>query len=213
MSKNTKIESVELTSKLISTFCHDLISPVSSIATGLELLNEEDDLDTRKQYLNMINASTQNASTKLQFIRLAFGSALSVDSNYKINDIQNLVICYLDEEKYELVWQVPDIEVPSKFIKLLLNLLLLSVQCNSAGGTLTVTMNGPPEFPNFKVISTSNNPNIPSDIDKIFGDEMHELANISLVQPYFCKLLAETYNVVLKIEKITNAISISMIHR
>ncbi len=213
MSKNIKFESVELTSKLISIFCHDIISPINSIMTGLELLNEEENFNTRKQYLKMINASTQTASIKLQFIRLAFGTALSVDSNYKLSDIQNLATRYLTEEKCELIWQVPDVEIPSKFVKILLNLLLLSIQCNSASGTLTVTMNGTPELPNFKVISTSSDPKLLPDILNIFKGEKHDLANISLVQPYFCKLQAEAYNVVLKIEEITNAISISMIHR
>ena len=62
----------ELAALLCSRVCHDIISPVGAINNGLELLDEGGaDADA----MNLIRVSARNASSRLQFARLAFGAA------------------------------------------------------------------------------------------------------------------------------------------
>ena len=211
MTNSKQIDSVELTSKLISNFCHDLISPISSIMTGLELLEEEKDIDTQVQYLKMLSASAQNASTRLQFMRLAFGATLAPDSTTELDQIQNLARQYLAEEKFKLNWSLSNQKIPNKYARILLNLLLLSIRCNSTNGTITVTMTNTTDNPNFTVISTSSEPKVPANIKELIEKDNFELVDSSLIQPYLCKLHAATNNITLKIEELERAVSISMI--
>ena len=211
MTEKSKINAVDLTSKAISTFCHDLISPISSITTGLELLEEESEFIAREQFLKMINVSAQTASTKLQFIRLAFGSTSTNELNCKMNTIQDLATIYLREEKFELNWNIPDIHAPKEYVKIFLNMLLLAIRCNSTNGAITASLKETGKFPLFYVVATSSRPNIPPEISEIFNKENTELTDTSQVQPYLCKQFAATNNINLKIEEIKNSISISMV--
>ena len=213
MSNNLRTESITVSSILISNICHDLISPINAIMAGLELLDEEEDTDSREQYLKLINTSVQTASTRLQFIRLAFGRTLSSNANCKMNEIHDLATRYLNEEKIELNWHIPDIEVPNKFVRVLLNMLLLSIYCNTSNNTLSVTMSGTPVLPYFKVISSGIEPNLDPVLKEFFESKEVNFNDILQTQPYFQKLLAVTNNVNLKLEETDNTISISMIHR
>ena len=210
MSKNGKFDSTDLSSRLFSNLCHELISPISSILTGLELLSEEKDTDTKEQYLKMINSSAVTTSDKLRFMQVAFGITPVVDSKCDLNEIQNIATRYLSEEKFELNWSVPDISIPIIYVKMLLNLLLLSVRCNSPNGNISVNMSGTSEIPQFKVISTSSKPKIPADITELFQKGTSEFDNPIQILPYHCKLYAEEINVDVKIEEIDNSVSISM---
>ena len=211
MTEKSKIDAVDLTSKAISTFCHDLISPISSIITGLELLDEENEFVAREQFLKMINVSAQTASTKLQFIRLAFGATNSIELNCELNAIKILAANYLKEEKFELNWNIPEIHAPKESVKILFNMLLLAIRCNSTNGAITVSLKETNKLPLFYVIATSSKPSIPPEISEIFSRENTKLTDTSQVQPYLCRQFAAANNINLKIEEIKNSISISMV--
>ena len=65
---------LELAGLLASKICHDLISPISAVNNGLELLEEEDDdPQMRSRALELVTQSAKAASIKLQMMRFAFG--------------------------------------------------------------------------------------------------------------------------------------------
>ena len=69
------LEPLDLAALLCSRVCHDVISPVGAIVNGLEVLEENEDEETRTFALDLIKKSAGQASAKLQFCRLAFGAA------------------------------------------------------------------------------------------------------------------------------------------
>ena len=66
------LDPLDLAALLCSRVCHDVISPVGAIVNALEVL-EEDDPSMREFALELIKKSARNASSRLQFARLAFG--------------------------------------------------------------------------------------------------------------------------------------------
>lgn len=56
-----------------SRICHDLISPIGAINNGLELM--EMSLQSPTQEMDLIAESVANASARIRFFRIAFGSA------------------------------------------------------------------------------------------------------------------------------------------
>jgi histidine phosphotransferase ChpT len=57
---------------LAARLCHDLISPVSAIGNGAELLGE-DDPDFVREAVALVGSSAREANVRLQFFRFAYG--------------------------------------------------------------------------------------------------------------------------------------------
>src|SRR5262245_66554930 len=64
-----------LANLLCSRLCHDLVGPVGAIGNGLEVLADEDDAEMRRQAIELLTFSAEEASRRLKFYRLAFGAA------------------------------------------------------------------------------------------------------------------------------------------
>jgi len=69
MTQSIDLRVLEL---LAARLCHDLISPVSAIANGVELMGE-DDPDFVRQATELVGDSARTANRRLQFYRFAFG--------------------------------------------------------------------------------------------------------------------------------------------
>ncbi len=59
---------------LCSRLCHDLISPVSAINNGFELIAEFGD-EMRGEAMSLMGDSAREAARRLKFFRIAFGAA------------------------------------------------------------------------------------------------------------------------------------------
>ena len=75
MTNPAAMSDIELAALISSKICHDVIGPVGAIYNGLEVLDEDNDADSRDFALSVIRQSTEQASAKLQFARFAFGAA------------------------------------------------------------------------------------------------------------------------------------------
>jgi histidine phosphotransferase ChpT len=75
---------------LASRLCHDLISPVGAIKSGLELFIEFGD-DPDGETMALINNSATQASEKLQCFRLAYEQAGSQRADVPIAEAFGLV--------------------------------------------------------------------------------------------------------------------------
>jgi len=69
MSQTIELRVLEL---LAARLCHDLISPVSAVANGVELLGDEDD-GFAADALALVAESSRKAGRRLQFYRFAWG--------------------------------------------------------------------------------------------------------------------------------------------
>src|SRR5215213_10913237 len=71
---------------LAAGLCHDLISPVSAIGNGAELLGE-DDPDFVREAVALVGNSAREANARLQFFRFAYGfggSGLAGPAPYRL---------------------------------------------------------------------------------------------------------------------------------
>ena len=135
-------QSLQIAALLCSRLCHDLISPIGAISNGLEVLQDEDDPEMRETALSLIEASAQNATARLQFARLAFGVAGSMGAQIDLNDAARLANDLLARGKVTLDWRMTGTTAPKDSVKLLLNLILICVDCIPRGGTLSIVGDG-----------------------------------------------------------------------
>src|SRR5258708_32411718 len=79
----------ELAAHLAGRLCHDLISPVSAIVSGLDLLEDPSAQDMREDAMNLIDQSARKLATVLSFARVAYGSSASAET-FDPKDLETL---------------------------------------------------------------------------------------------------------------------------
>lgn len=191
MSDSNSIDALDLAALVCSRVCHDLISPVGAIVNGLEVLEDDNDEETKTFALDLIKKSARKASARLQFCRLAFGAAGSAGASIDIGDAENVARGFLEDDKMRLTWNVPRALLPKNRVKLLLNLLLLAGQTIPRGGVLTVDEAGSPDTPGFRVTASGLNARIPQALPSLIGgDAAPEGIDAHAIQPFYTGLLA-----------------------
>lgn len=129
---------LQIAALMCSRLCHDLISPVGAIANGIEVMRDEDDKEMREHAMTLIEASVAQAAARLQYARLAFGTAGSAGSEIDTTEARKLVSDLMTRGKAELDWQITAPTAPKDEVRLLLNMILIGIDCIPRGGVLAV---------------------------------------------------------------------------
>src|SRR5580698_4188418 len=87
---------------LASKLCHDLVSPVSAINNGVELI-EDIGGSVVDEAMKLIGDSAGHASRRLRLFRMAYGRAGS-DESLGIKDVKQVGEQYLAGGKVALSW-------------------------------------------------------------------------------------------------------------
>ncbi len=190
MSSEEKLSGLEFAALISSRICHDVISPVGAIANGLEVLAEETDDEMREHAFDLIKQSSAQASAKLQFARLAFGAAGSVDAQIDLRDAESVSRGILDPDKHQIDWSGPVATVAKNKVKLLLNMVTIGLAALPRGGKLTVAITGDGDAMAFDVRSEGEKVMLSGNVaDLLNGDHGADLDAHS-IQPYYTGQLA-----------------------
>jgi histidine phosphotransferase ChpT len=192
MAGPVSLEALDLAALLCSRVCHDLISPVGAVVNGLEVLEESKDDETRTFALDLIKKSSQQASARLQFCRLAFGAAGSVGAAIDLGNAETVARGLLEDEKTRIAWNLPRALSPKNRVKLVLNLLILAGQTIPRGGTLTVDAIGDGEIKGFRVTAAGVNARIPQAIPDLVSATPGSAIDAHAIQPFYTGLLARS---------------------
>jgi histidine phosphotransferase ChpT len=168
--KSIDLTSLDLAALLCSRVCHDAVGPVGAIVNGLELLDEDNSPETQELSLDLIRKSARQASARLQFARIAFGAAGSAGSSVDLGYAQQLTTQFMQDEKVSLSWDTPRLFVEKNRVKLLMNLVVIALASIPIGGTITVTMDGDGEAPQFRIVAEGPKPRLgPHVLDLLAG--------------------------------------------
>lgn len=137
-----------ITELLCSHLCHELISPVTAVNNGLELIGAgAGGLET--EAIELTRHSAAEASRRLQFYRLAYGHAAGFDAARGLAEARDLSKGLLAGSKIGLEWSdggVTGAQIGKAGVKLLLNLVALAREALPRGGTIAVALGGAPGF-------------------------------------------------------------------
>jgi len=139
MASTTQLDPfVEL---ICSKICHDLINPLGAINNGMEFL-AEGGADSLKDAISLIESSSRQATARLGLYRLAFGAWGGAESGNSFGIVRKTINEYFEHGKLTLTWNDP---IPDEFDlcdktpgKLLVNMLLLAVDCAPRGGRIAI---------------------------------------------------------------------------
>lgn len=137
MSENvTKLTAADLAALLCARICHDLVGPVGALETGLDLLNDDDNLDMHDDAIELIKVGAEQASAKLKFLRIAFGAGGSAPAVIACDELERLGRGVYPDGKIVFDWQMEVDGLNKPAARVLLNLVMLSVQTIPLGGTV-----------------------------------------------------------------------------
>ncbi len=125
---------------LCSRLCHDLISPVTAINNGMELM-EDDNGDMFEDIRSLLTNSASEGSSKLQYYRLAYGVGGDPGGEVGIGTAADLCSKLVAHEKSSVEWP-KDRErmLPRLAIKAAMNMVLMGIEALPRGGQITVSI-------------------------------------------------------------------------
>jgi histidine phosphotransferase ChpT len=185
------LDSLDLAALLASRVCHDVISPVGAIVNGLEVLEEEKDAEMRGHALALIKSSAAEASSRLQFCRLAFGAAGSKGSSIDTGDAEHVTRQLLADERTRLEWSVPRVLMAKNKVKLLLNLCLIADAAIPRGGDISVSAKGEDDDLSFHIEAKGINARVaPGLTSLLLGEPEENVVDARAIQAYYAGLIA-----------------------
>ena len=187
-----KLDGMDLAALLCSRVCHDVISPVGAIANGLELLEEDTDEETKSIAMDLIKSSSKNASAKLQFARIAFGAAGSAGADIDTGDAESVAQAYFESErKTDLEWHGERALLPKNKVKMLLNLIMVSLGAIPRGGVVKSEIIDPNGTPSFKITCTGKKARVPPLFLDLLNGTFEENLDAHAIQPLYTLQLAQ----------------------
>src|SRR5262249_23728519 len=128
-----------------------VIGPVSAINNGLEILDEEDDVQSKNYALDVIRNVTETASARLQFARFAFGAAGSAGAQIDLGSAETLSPGLICTCKHKLIWRGMPAQMAKDKVKRLFNMIAAAPTAIPRGGEIEVNLTGTLESPSFAV--------------------------------------------------------------
>ena len=129
----------ELAAHLAGRLCHDMISPVSAIVSGLDLLEDPSAQDMRDDAMKLIDQSARKLAMVLSFARVAYGSSASAET-FDPRDLEVLTRGIFGHVRAELDWAVESERLDKPAARALLNLAQLGATALPTGGIARVTV-------------------------------------------------------------------------
>jgi len=125
---------------LSSRLCHDLVSPVSAINNGVELITDIGE-EMTAEAMKLISDSGIKAARRLKCYRMAYGRAGS-DSLLSLRDVRQVIEQYLMDSKITINWADDavsfQLEDAKGYLKTLVNVILLTEESLPYGGTISI---------------------------------------------------------------------------
>lgn len=192
MKELPALAGMDLAALLCSRVCHDVISPVGAIANGLELLEDDTDEETKSIAMDLIKSSSKNASAKLQFCRIAFGAAGSAGADIDTGDAESVAKSYFDsEKKTDIEWIGERALMPKNKVKLILNLLLVSLSAIPRGGIVRSEIFNANDNPSFTITCTGKKARVPPLFLDLLNGTFEDHLDAHAIQPVYTLKLAQ----------------------
>jgi histidine phosphotransferase ChpT len=185
---------LEFAALLVSRVCHDLVSPVGAVVNGLEVLEDETDASMRADALRLVAVSADQAAARLQFARLAFGAAGSAGAELDLSEIARIVEGLVKGGKIALQWRAHPLNWPKDWAKLVMNTVLVAIDCLPRGGIVSVETSSDPSSPGFTVVATGPVARLSSETEHALLGEPGGGLDGRSIQPYLTYQLSRGIN-------------------
>ena len=197
------IDPAHLSAYIASRICHDLVSSISSITNALDFMNEPQESEMRVQAEKLLHDGADSAAAKLKFLRYAFGSVGLSKGAADIHDAKQITERFAASHNYKptLTWDIETEHLSFSHARLMMNMVMLAVDCLPRGGTIAVKIRNQTDGLGVSVTASGERCKLRDDTaDAIAGDEPQDGWSARTVQPLFTRIIAEGLGGTLKAE-------------
>ena len=197
------IDPAHLSAYIASRICHDLVSSVSSITNALDFMNEPQDSEMRVQAEKLLHDGADSAARKLKFLRYAFGSVGLSNGAADIHDAKQITESFVASHNKQpsLDWDIETEHLSFSHARLIMNMVMLAIDCLPRGGTIEVKVRNQIEGLGISVSASGQRCKLREDTaDAIAGTEPQEGWSARTVQPLFTRIIAEGLGGSLEVE-------------
>jgi histidine phosphotransferase ChpT len=127
------VGAAQIAAFLAARMCHDFISPVSAIVSGLDLLEDPDAQDMREDAMGLIAASGRKLAEMLSFTRVAFGASASAEV-FDPRDLEKLAQGVFAHLRADLDWAVEADQFDKASARAVLNIAQMAGAALPLGG-------------------------------------------------------------------------------
>jgi histidine phosphotransferase ChpT len=181
---------LEFAALLVSRVCHDLVSPIGAVVNGLEVLEEEPDAALRADAVKLVGSSAALAAARLQFARIAYGTAGSAGAELDLSEVGRMVGGFLSGGKIRLEWSAAPINWPKDWAKLLMNCVVIAVDALPRGGSVSVKSTDGTAAPGFLVTGAGQGARLNEEVARVLRSEPILPSDGRSVQSYLTYRLA-----------------------
>ncbi len=185
------IEPSRLAAFIASRICHDLISPVASVNSALELLQEPGDAEMKAQAEQLLHNGAESAGARIQLLRYAFGSAGLSDTAADRHEVQKIVEGFMESHKPSVEWQIDTPHFSCGHARVLMNLVIMATAAVPRGGVVSLKVGN--EGGGLSIIAEAKGPKARlSDFTEsaLAGETPEEGWSARTIQPLFAKMVA-----------------------
>ena len=132
------IQPVDLAARLAARLCHDFISPVSAIVSGLDLIDDPEQQDMREEAMSLIATSARKLAALLSFSRIAFGGSTASEV-FDVRELERLTRDFFEHARSQLDWNIEPAGLNKPGARALLNLAALGATALPVGGSARIS--------------------------------------------------------------------------
>lgn len=185
------IEPSKLAAFIASRICHDLISPVASVNSALELMEEPGDADMKAQAEQLLHSGAESAGARIQLLRYAFGSAGLSDTAADRHEVRQIVDGFMKSHKPSVEWDIETDHFSCGHARVLMNLVIMATAAVPRGGVVTIKVNNAPD--GLVIVAQAKGPKarLSEFTDAaLSGNTPEEGWSARTIQPLFAKMVA-----------------------
>jgi histidine phosphotransferase ChpT len=185
------IEPSRLAAFIASRICHDLISPVASVNSALELLEEPGDADMKAQAEQLLKSGAESAGARIQLLRYAFGSAGLSDTAADRHEVKSIVEGFMESHKPSIEWEIDTDHFSCGHARVLMNLVIMATAAIPRGGVVTLQVRNDGAGLTIGAIAKGPRARL-SDFTQsaLAGETPEEGWSARTIQPLFAKMVA-----------------------
>lgn len=122
-----------------SRICHDMVSPISSVASALELMDDEGiDDNTRQMAEELLRDGSKKLQAQVLYLRYAFGSMGMSDSVADIHAAKDIINNYAALHHPSIEWDIDTAHFSYFHTRLLLQIVHIGISSLPRGGVVTI---------------------------------------------------------------------------
>lgn len=185
------IEPSRLAAFIASRICHDLISPVASVNSALELLEEPGDADMKAQAEQLLHNGAESAAARIQLLRYAFGSAGLSDTAADRHEVRSIVEGFMKSYKPSIEWNIETDHFSCGHARVLMNLVIMATAAIPRGGVVTLNVRNETDGLSVSAVAKGPKARLSAFTESAFAGEVPEEGwSARTIQPLFAKMVA-----------------------